>query len=150
MLTITNVRNIALAEDDEDDAAIFREVLVDINSNVALWVTVNGVALMTLLSKATVLPDLIFLDVNMPLKNGLECLREIRSNHGWSNIRIIMLSTSALPEQIELAYESGADLYLQKPTSYTAFKHALANCLDTHRPAPQVAGEMIPNNLQSI
>jgi CheY-like chemotaxis protein len=133
MPTKMEVKSIFLAEDDEDDVVIFNEILLDIGKEINMTVAVNGFELMRLLQNARVLPELIFLDLNMPLKNGFQCLEEIRSNGDWKDIRIIMYSTSAQPQQIEKAYKQGADLYLQKPTSYTEFKQAIENCLITEK-----------------
>ncbi len=127
------VKNIFLAEDDEDDVVIFNEILLDIGKEITITVAVNGFELMILLQNTTVLPELIFLDLNMPIKNGFQCLEEIKSNEVWKDIRIIMYSTSAQPQQVEKAYKQGADLYLQKPTSYTDFKQAIENCLKTEK-----------------
>ena len=129
MPSIPNVKNIMLAEDDDDDTAIFREGLAEVDENVHLSIASNGIALMALLNQAVVLPDLIFLDVNMPLKNGFQCLHEIKKNDKWKGIKIIIHSTSSYPEQINRAYNGGADLYLLKSTSYSGFKKSLEECL---------------------
>ena len=73
--------------------------------------------------------DLLFLDLNMPKKTGFECLKEIRSINEWKYIKIVILTTSSHQDQINEVYKMGADLYLQKPTSYTAYKDILTKCL---------------------
>jgi CheY-like chemotaxis protein len=130
----TKVKSIFLAEDDEDDVVIFNEIMSDLAKNITVTVAVNGMELMNLLQKITILPELIFLDLNMPLKNGFECLQEIKSNNDWKEIKIVVYSTSAQPQQVDKAYKGGADLYLQKSTSYTDFKQAVENCLNTEIP----------------
>jgi DNA-binding NarL/FixJ family response regulator len=57
-------------------------------------------------------------------------LSEIKGNAQWNSIKIVILSTSSQPQQIETAYENGADLYLAKPVSYTQFKNMLEKCLN--------------------
>jgi CheY-like chemotaxis protein len=133
----TKVKGIFLAEDDEDDVVIFSEIMLDIAKSITVTVAVNGMELMNLLRTAKILPELIFLDLNMPLKNGFECLQEIKSNEDWKDIRIVVYSTSAQPHQVERAYKRGADLYIQKATSYNDFKQAVENCLTIEKPYPK-------------
>ena len=125
------IRNLVLAEDDTEDAEIFRDILIDVSSGIRLSVVSNGLLLMNLLHTTQEPPDIIFLDMNMPLKNGLQCLREIRNFDKWNHIRIIILSTSSQPELVKTAYELGAELYLEKPTSYSKFKMLIRECLAT-------------------
>jgi DNA-binding response OmpR family regulator len=64
------------------------------------------------------IPDLIFLDSNMPRKNGIECLREIRSSDKWKRVPVIMLSSSTYDNDIEAAFANGAHFYIMKPMLY--------------------------------
>ena len=123
------LKSLLLAEDDTEDAEIFRDILNDISSGINLLVVANGLLLMNHLHTTEELPDIIFLDMNMPLKNGLQCLREIKDFEKWQHVRIIILSTSSQPELVKTAYELGAELYLEKPTSYPKFKMLLKECL---------------------
>lgn len=123
------INNVLLAEDDEDDVYLFTTVLAELNQDILVTVTTDGNLLMAFLNQATTLPEMIFLDLNMPYKNGFECLSEIRGNEKWSSIKIFVLSTSTRPQHIEDSYKGGADLYLTKPTSYTQFKNMIEKCL---------------------
>jgi CheY-like chemotaxis protein len=123
------ITNILLAEDDEDDISLFKTVLFELNKAIIVTVATDGSLLMQVLQSAPQLPQIIFLDLNMPEKNGFECLREIRNNKKWDGIKIIILSTSSHGQQIETAYKGGADLYLAKPVSYTHFKNIIEKCL---------------------
>lgn len=123
------INNVLLAEDDEDDVHLFKTVLAELNQDILVTVAADGILLMAFLNQAITLPEMIFLDLNMPFKNGFECLREIRSNEKWNSIKIFVLSTSSQPQHIEDAYKGGADLYLSKPTSYTQFKNMVEKCL---------------------
>lgn len=120
---------VLMAEDDEEDVDIFKQVLTDLAVAVNLEVATNGIELMKMLADTTVLPELIFLDLNMPLKNGMLCLQEIKANHQWKNIKVVILSTSSHQVQMKTAYEKGADFYMIKSTSYIDFKNAVADCL---------------------
>jgi CheY-like chemotaxis protein len=123
------IKNILLAEDDEEDVFLFKTVLSELNQDIHVAVATDGNVLMTLLKQVTILPEMIFLDLNMPHKNGFECLSEIKANEKWNNIKIVILSTSSQPQQIEIAYKGGVDLYLAKPVSYTQFKNMMEKCL---------------------
>ena len=119
-----------MAEDDEEDVDIFKQVLTDLAINVNLEVAANGIELMKMLEDASILPELIFLDLNMPIKNGMLCLQEIKGNHRWKNIKVVIVSTSSHQDQMKTAYEKGADFYMIKATRYTDFKNAVAACLE--------------------
>ncbi len=123
------IKRIILAEDDADDADIFTNTLADINGDVKVEVYSDGQLLLDALNNTTDFPDIVFLDLNMPVKNGFQCLEEIKQTALWKNVKVVILSTSSHPEQIKTAYDLGADLYLTKSTSYTEFKNTLTNCL---------------------
>lgn len=124
-----NICNLFLAEDDMEDIEFFTDIFLSISPGSSISVAENGALFMDLLRNATVLPDFIFLDLNMPIKNGFECLREIKDSDKWKEIKTVVLSTSDQPEQIKTVYEMGADLYLVKPTSYSELKNFLIKCL---------------------
>ena len=74
--------------------------------------------------------DLLFLDINMPGKSGLECLEEIRNSEGvLKEVNIVMLSTSNDPENIQKALELGATCYAVKPSSFEKLKSLLKEVL---------------------
>jgi CheY-like chemotaxis protein len=118
-----------LAEDDNDDIEFFTDIITEISPDIIISVAKNGNELMGLLESEQQLPDFIFLDLNMPIKTGFDCLKEIKSSEKWKAINIIILTTSSDKEQINEVYKMGADLYLQKPNSYTEFKDTLTKCL---------------------
>lgn len=118
-----------LAEDDDEDKDLFAYIISEISPDLKISFANNGIKFMTLLNNAEVLPDFIFLDLNMPLKTGFECLQEIKNTEKWKQIKTIILSTSSHPEQIEEVYKLGADLYLEKPHSYSRFKDSIYKCL---------------------
>lgn len=121
--------SIFLAEDDEDDALFFKEAVTELISNVNLTILINGEKLLSQLEKIEVLPDVIFLDLNMPIKNGFECLQEIKSNSLWKEIRTIILSTTSDIAQINKCYFLGADIFLTKAADYDEFKLNIKRCL---------------------
>jgi DNA-binding response OmpR family regulator len=120
---------IFLAEDDIDDREFFTDTISEISPDIKVSVAKNGVELMSLLESEKQHPDFIFLDLNMPIKTGFECLKEIRGSEKWKSVKIVILSTSSHLEQINELYKMGADLYLKKPNSYSALKEMLSKCL---------------------
>ena len=119
-------KNIILAEDDEDDQMFFRDALQEISSEIDLHINDNGEELMSALTKeCSLIPDIIFLDLNMPIKDGFTCLQEIRVNDKFKNCPVIILTTSNNPEHIELAYQFGANLFVSKPNNFYDLKTTL-------------------------
>src|SRR5690606_40563743 len=91
----------------------------------------NGVTLIdNLLNKNKPLPDLIYLDLNMPLMNGEECLHDIKNEPELSQIPIIIYSTYVDQAGAASLQLKGADLYLQKPDSFNKLKNLLKKSLD--------------------
>lgn len=111
---------IFLADDDEDDCMFFSDALQELSMKTEVKTFGNGVDLMaSLLNGESILPDLVFLDLYMPLMDGEECLADIRDEDSLTDIPVIMYSTSFDEEKINILKEKGADRYLQKPSSYT-------------------------------
>lgn len=128
MSPLTPMR-ILLADDDHDDTFLFQEALEQVPVETLLSVAENGVDLLRILKGSKCKPDMIFLDMNMPVKNGLECLEEIRGTTGYEQVPIVILSTSIAQHLWESAYRNGANLYIQKPTSFNSLIEILKRCL---------------------
>ena len=107
---------IILADDDDDDRSFFKEALLQATPDVQLITVEDGEELMGYLEEKEnpPPPHIIFLDINMPYKNGKQCLREIRNNRNFDEVPVIMISTSNYATEIEETYKSGANLFLQK------------------------------------
>ena len=118
---------VLLADDDASDRMNFKEALEEgkIKTNV---VSVNdGVELMEYLMKVdTQLPTLLFLDLNMPRKNGLQCLIEIRKSEKLKEMVVAIYSTSSSERDIEHTFNSGANVYIQKPNNFPKLKAVLS------------------------
>lgn len=114
------MKNIFLADDDEDDRMFFEDALKRITTPTELTFSNNGLSLMGNLEVLTAHPppDVIFLDLNMPLKNGFECLKEIRASSKLNKIPIVIFSTSRDKDIIDKAYQYGANYYISKPPSF--------------------------------
>ena len=125
-----HIRNFYLTDDDDDDCSLFLEALQEVDQQAQLTISHNGARLMeTLARKEPPTPEIIFLDLNMPLKNGFECLREIRQTPGLCNIPVIIYSTSSNPDIVEQTYQHGANFYICKPNSFSILKKTIATVL---------------------
>jgi CheY-like chemotaxis protein len=122
--------NILLADDDNDDCAFFEAALTALNLETQLKTVNDGEALMTYLSKNIhQLPDVLFLDLNMPRKNGFECLTELKENIQLKDIPIVIFSTSFPKAIIDKVFKMGANLYIRKPGDFAQLKQVIHNAL---------------------
>ena len=129
MLTV-QPKNIFLADDDADDRLIFEEALKELNIQVELTIINDGVELMTLLDNAVPPPPfVVFLDLNMPRKNGLQCLAEMKEIQKLKNIPVIIFSTSDHPVTVDKTYDLGATYFICKPRSFDLLKKAIERVL---------------------
>jgi CheY-like chemotaxis protein len=113
------ITNIILAEDDVDDQNIFQIALQEVDPSIQTQFVFNGKELLHLLQTSK--PDLLFLDLDMPYKNGLECLMEMKSDPQLEKIPVIVFSSTTKPSNIQTAYEMGAHLFFIKPPIYSDY-----------------------------
>lgn len=124
--------HILLADDDEADRFLFREALAELKIQTIVHTVNNGVELMEWLqTNDTRLPDLLFLDLNMPLKGGLQCLKEIRNNEKLKDISIAIYSTSDNEKDMEETFLNGANVYINKPNDFNMLQQVLAKAVTT-------------------
>lgn len=121
---------ILLVDDDAEDVMIFRSAVKDIDENWQVMHIDDGEKFLQFIDNATILPDFILLDINMPRVNGLTCLKHINKNNRFTNTSIYMLSTSTNDRDISEAYKNGAHLYIRKPHSYTELVRILHTCVN--------------------
>jgi DNA-binding NtrC family response regulator len=121
------IYRLLLIDDDEDDNFLFEKALKQVDPSIHLKI-VKQVDLMAsgIIEYA---PDLIFLDINFPLIDGITCLKVIQSVPIGSMATIIMYSSSGSPQEIQEAYVNGASLYLQKPPAYEVLVQSLQQIL---------------------
>lgn len=118
--------HILLADDDEDDRNFFNDAIEDLKIANKLTIFKDGKDLMDYLDNPdSVLPDILFLDLNMPCKTGNECLKEIRSNPRFKDISIAIYSTSSSDKDIEETFVGGANIYIKKPNDFSKLKKVL-------------------------
>jgi CheY-like chemotaxis protein len=130
---------ILLAEDDADDCLLFEEALREVSEKSRLTTVKDGGHLMEHLDQTVPpAPDVIFLDLNMPNKNGFECLDEIKDTPKLKNIPIVIFSTSSNPETIDRVYKMGANFYMSKPGTFFLLKKAILHVLNMDLTSAQV------------
>ena len=122
-----NIGLILLADDDVDDCMFFANAIDDLNLPVKLISVNNGEALMNWLCATETLPEIIFLDMNMPCKNGAECLAEIKNTERLANIPVIIISTSLDGNIIKSLHKMGALFFIKKPNLFSHLKFLIAN-----------------------
>ncbi|HEY0040568.1 MAG TPA: response regulator [Flavisolibacter sp.] len=130
-----SIQSVLLADDDEDDRFVFRDVIYEINPKIHMEIVSGGIQLMKLLEHFA--PDLLFLDLEMPFKNGLECLIEIRENEKLKDLPIVVFSSTSRPANIQTAYEMGAHLFLIKEASFDQYTAALKTILQLNWKNPE-------------
>ncbi|MDP5232016.1 MAG: response regulator [Cellulophaga sp.] len=122
--------NVALADDDEDDRLLFKDAIDELKIHTKLSLFINGKELMDYLTLPNIiLPEVIFLDLNMPVKNGMQCLKEIKENDKLKAISVAIYSTSSSEVDIEETFICGANVYINKPNKFSDLKAAIDKVL---------------------
>ncbi len=125
------IKLIYYAEDDKDDAELFVSAIQEITDDTEIILSTNGSELFgNLNGKVPPIPQFLFLDLNMPLKSGHECLIEIKANTFYNSMRVIVLSTSCTSHDIDRTFVSGADYYICKPSRYDQYRAAIKKVLN--------------------
>jgi CheY-like chemotaxis protein len=118
---------IALADDDEDDRLFFEDAFEELKINTVVKTLCDGEELMNyLFQPETIVPNILFLDLNMPKKNGYECLLEIKKTKKFDDMAIAIYSTSSSEEDIENTFVQGANIYIKKPSDFSVLKKILS------------------------
>jgi len=117
MLKITSI---IIAEDDADDRLLIEDALNDndISSDDLVFVE-DGEELIDTLNKNNDVPSMVFLDLNMPKKDGRQALKEIKEDDRFKHIPVIVFSTSNSIDDIKTSYKNGVNTYFTKPSKYS-------------------------------
>ncbi len=132
-----------LADDDEDDCFFFEGALAELATITELTTVHDGEQLMKRLTgmALTDVPFALFLDLNMPRKNGFECLLDIKNDPTLSRLPVIILSTYFTQDMATKLYQNGAHFCIQKPAEFNKLKQVIQQVLtalaetDVSRPA---------------
>ena len=123
IMMLTQSKSIFLADDDADDCFLFEDALKEVSQSTQLTVAHDGVELMQLLFNSTEnLPSAVFLDLNMPRKNGFQCLAEIKQSEKLMFVDVVILSTSFHQDTADQLFKSGAKYCIRKPNDYNLLK----------------------------
>lgn len=115
-------------DDDPDDSALFCEAVKEAAPSFQCLIANSAASAFEILSDRQKIPDFIFLDMNMPKMNGLECLKLIKNNHSLNHIKVIMYSTASNPIHIKEFKKLGAG-FLPKPDRYETLVKNLMDIL---------------------
>lgn len=115
-------------DDDPDDSALFCEAVKEAAPCYKCLVADSAASAFEILSDRLMIPDYIFLDMNMPKMNGLECLRLIKNNHTLKHIKVIMYSTATDPLHMKEFKKLGAG-FLAKPDRFETLVKSLSEIL---------------------
>ena len=121
--------NIFYADDDDDDREIFCEVMEEINPAIKVVLGKDGVETLKILSLQKELPDLIFLDINMPRMDGIECLGKIKLDDRLKGIPVIIYSTTSNKSDKTKIALLGASDFILKGNSLESVKESLHKIL---------------------
>ncbi len=122
--------NVLLADDDKDDCMLFREALEELELPTKLTTVSDGEQLMNLLNQTSEqFYNVLFLDLNMPRKNGFTCLEEIKCNPKLKSLPVIIFSTSYDLAIADKLYKSGAQHYICKPVDFLQLKNTIRQAI---------------------
>lgn len=115
---------IALLDDDHEEHLLFKEVADDFSEIKSVLSFAKGKEMLDYFggNDKSIIPDILFLDLNMPILSGLDCLIEIRKKEEYKNLPIIIYSTSSSEKDKEATYKNGANLYVNKPVEFSDMK----------------------------
>lgn len=120
---ITRRLHVLLAEDDKADRLLFSEVLEELPVSVELTTVADGEELIDWLTRqGSQLPDVLFLDLNMPRRNGYAALSIIKRDRVLQDLPVIIFSTASDEDNTKQAYKDAAHYYIHKPTDFSKLK----------------------------
>ena len=148
-----NVKNkpiqVLLAEDDADDRELFVEAFSVVDASIQVKTVETGEKLIDHLNDSVSFPDWIFLDLNMPKKNGVECLQEIKENEKIRLIPVIIYTTSVNAKDVDATYEGGASCFIRKPNSFRELTQLLEKLITSphlNTSLPVLKGNFVLNS----
>jgi len=124
-------KKILLVDDDADDQLFFVDAIKELEPAIDCDVANNGLEALDHLEKIPPPPNLIFLDLNMPIMNGYECLDILKKTEAYREIPVIIFTTSSQAKDKERTISMGAKMYLTKPFDFNVLKSKLQDILET-------------------
>lgn len=126
-----NIKTVLYVDDDEDDQNIFIECLKEAAPDLTCRTADDGTHALEIIENIPS-PVCIYIDINMPIMNGIELLRTLRSHDKYRMIPTFIISTTISSENARIIKELGAADYIRKPSSYESMVRILKECLPTH------------------
>jgi len=123
-------------DDDQEDREFFCDALREVDPSINCMIAGSGMEALSLLQRKRPLPDYIFLDINMPMMDGKQCLKALKSIPEFQAIPVIMYSTSTDTREIKECYRLGAEDFLIKPHTYDKLVHDLNSIFALSRRSP--------------
>jgi len=130
MKNLEEKMHIILVDDDADDRMLFEEAFNELNSENILKMFKNGLEVVDYLNSIEDVPDIIFLDLNMPIQGGLETLKAMREIDRYKMISVAIYSTSSSEKDIEETLVAGANIYITKPTNFQCLKDTIRKVIN--------------------
>jgi len=123
---------ILLTDDDEDDREFFAEAIEELDLNNSVEFCKNGLELLKRLQDKNLgIPDIIFLDLNMPIMSGFETLQQIRADVRFKDVPVIAIySTSATMDGVKDTFGLGANAYIVKPVNFGDLRTLLKKVME--------------------
>jgi len=120
------ITKILLVDDDADDRFIFEEALKTLDLEIRFDYSSNGLKALEFINDPNQInPETIFMDLNMPIMSGKDCLLHLRANENIEDINIVIYSTSFDSKTIDFLFENGANYYIRKPGDFKALKEII-------------------------
>ncbi|HSF45823.1 MAG TPA: response regulator [Chitinophagaceae bacterium] len=124
---------ILLIEDDLDDIELLQDALTSRNVQYKIQTIKDGEDAIEYIRGNQDLPDIIILDFNLPKVHGREVILEVKSDHSFRDVPLLILTTSSAKEDIAYAYAHGADQYIVKPTSVEKMNEMVDSIVELSR-----------------
>ncbi len=122
--------NILLADDDNADCLLFKDALEELPLSARLTIVHNGEQVIEeLTKKGNKLPDVLFLDLNMPRKNGFATLGLIKRDNELENLPVIIFSTASEQDTVNKVFRDAAHYYITKPVDFSQLKKVIYEAL---------------------
>lgn len=110
--------NVLIVDDDEDDQYLIRAAFEKDSNRYNLHFATDGTDVLEDIESPRFLPDLILLDLNMPIINGFEVLHHLKKSDLYRHVPVVILTTSENQIDIDRAYELGANSFITKPVNH--------------------------------
>jgi CheY-like chemotaxis protein len=123
-------QKVLLVDDDVDDQYLFTEALKAIYPTIECMIANNGREAISKLGSCSPMPTLIFLDLNMPLMNGYECMAELKKNTAFRHLPVVVYTTSNKITELKRITEMGAKVFLTKLSNFNILKNELAEIFE--------------------